>query len=501
MPAAPDVSVVIPVYNTVAYLPACLDSLLAQSIGTDRLEVVAVDDGSTDGSGALLDDYAAAHPGVVRVVHQANSGGPARPCNVGLEQARGRFVFFLGSDDYLAADGLERMVTAADAWGSDVVVPAMTGVNGRIVDQRLFHRDEPDMAFPRSNLPFSLSNTKLFRRSLLVDNDIRYALDMRVGSDQPFAISAMLAAGKVSVLGRPPIYFAVRRDDADNISYTTTWRDRLDAIVSVIEHICAIVPPGDDRDAIIRRHFGWELNKIVMRNITDVAPEERPELLAAVAAVAEDYLTPGVERLLKVGTRLRWWHVRRGDIPAVLALGDSAPKVRAHVEDGELFLVLPGFRDGVPDDIFRPTGDNVPNVIQRGLGEQTARIADGRLTLTASSEGIAPDSLGALSVALVAAEGPPGPARRLAGEPAAVVRVPVEAGPDGLLHAALDVTEIAGHRGRWAARWQLRAGSDVYDVPVRSALTSSAQVRRRLRTTTVEVRPGLQDRVVVEVRS
>ncbi|WP_377325121.1 glycosyltransferase family 2 protein [Pimelobacter simplex] len=501
MAAVPDVSVVIPVYNTAAYLPACLDSLLGQTIGTDRLEVVAVDDGSTDGSGALLDDYAAAHPGVVRVVHQANSGGPARPCNVGLDHARGRFVFFLGSDDYLAGDGLARMIAAADEWDADVVVPAMVGVNGRNVDQRLFHRDEPDMPFPRSNLPFSLSNTKLFRRALLDEHGIRYALDMRVGSDQPFAISAMLAARRISVLGRPHIYFAVRRDDADNISYTTTWRDRLAAIVSVIEHICAIVPPGDDRDAIIRRHFGWELNKIVMRNIADVAPDERPELLAAVAAVADDYLTPGVERLLKVGTRLRWWHVRRGDIPAVLALGDSAPKVRAHVEDGELFLVLPGFRDGVPDDIFRPTGDNVPNVLQRGLGEQTAELRDGALQVTASSEGIAAGTVGALSVALVAAEGPPAPARLVTGEPAAVVRVPVEVGADGRLHAEADVSEIAAHRGRWAARWQLRVGGDVYDVPVRSALTSSAPVRRRLRTTTVEVRPGLQDRVVVEVRS
>jgi len=501
MTAVPDVSVVIPVYNTAAYLPACLDSLLGQTIGTDRLEVVAVDDGSTDGSGALLDDYAAAHPGVVRVLHQANSGGPARPCNVGLDHARGRFVFFLGSDDYLATDGLARMVAAADEWDADVVVPAMVGVNGRVVDQRLFHRDEPDMPFPRSNLPFSLSNTKLFRRSLLDEHAIRYALDMRVGSDQPFAISAMLAARRVSVLGRPHIYYAVRRDDADNISYTTTWRDRLAAIVSVIEHICAIVPPGDDRDAIVRRHFGWELNKIVMRNVADVAPGERAELLAEVAAVADDYLTPGVERLLKVGTRLRWWHVRRGDVAAVLALGDGAPKVRAHVEDGELFLVLPGFRDGVPDDVFRPTGDNVPNVLQRGLGEQTAELRDGRLVLSAAADGIAADTVGALSVALVAAEGPPAPARLVAGEPAAVVRVPVEVGADGRLHAAADVTEIAAHRGRWAARWQLRVGGDVYDVPVRSALTSSAPVRRRLRTTTVEVRPGLQDRVVVEVRS
>ena len=497
----PDVSVIVPVYNTVDYLGACLDSLVGQTLGAERLQIVTVDDGSTDGSGDLLDAYDAKHPGLFTVVHQANSGGPARPCNVGLDHATGRFVFFLGSDDYLADDALERMVAAADRWDSDVVVPAMTGVNGRHVDQRLFRRDQEDMPFPQSDLPFSLSNTKLFRRALLDEHGIRYALDMRVGSDQPFTISAMLAARKVSVLGRPHLYFAVRRDGAENISYTTTWRDRLAAISDIIEHIAAIVPPGDDRDAIVRRHFAWELNKIVMRNVAECPPDERPALLAAVGAVAERYLTPGVDRRLKVGTRLRWWHVRRGDVAAVLELGDSAPQVRAHVDGDTLFFVLPGFRDGVPDDVFRPTGDNVPNVLQRGFGEQTARLADGRLELSAGADGIAADTVGALTLALVAVEGPPPPARRQSGDQPAVVRVPVGVGADGRLHASLDVKELAAHEGRWSPRWQLRVGGDLYDVPVRSALSSTASVRRRFRTTTVEVRPGVQDRVVVEVRS
>ncbi|MFC7503472.1 glycosyltransferase family 2 protein, partial [Nocardioides sp. GCM10030258] len=70
-----DVTVIIPVYNTVDYLSVCLDSLVGQTIGHQRLEVVAVDDGSTDGSGELLEKYAASYPEVVRVFHQDNSGG------------------------------------------------------------------------------------------------------------------------------------------------------------------------------------------------------------------------------------------------------------------------------------------------------------------------------------------------------------------------------------------------------------------------------------------
>ena len=86
----PDVSVVLAVYNTMPYLTECLASLAGQSIGPARMEVVAVDDGSTDGSGAELDRFARRHPGPVTVLHQANSGGPAGPFNRGLDAATGR---------------------------------------------------------------------------------------------------------------------------------------------------------------------------------------------------------------------------------------------------------------------------------------------------------------------------------------------------------------------------------------------------------------------------
>jgi glycosyltransferase involved in cell wall biosynthesis len=104
--AEPDVTVVVLVFNTMPYLTATLDSLVRQTLitrdgGSHRLEVVAVDDGSTDGSGAELDRYAEQHPGLFTVIHEVNSGGPASPCNVGLEHAHGRYVFFLGADDYL----------------------------------------------------------------------------------------------------------------------------------------------------------------------------------------------------------------------------------------------------------------------------------------------------------------------------------------------------------------------------------------------------------------
>ncbi|NNV09367.1 glycosyltransferase, partial [Geobacillus sp. MMMUD3] len=70
-----DVSVIIPVYNVEDYLPECLDSLVNQALGSFTAEVIAVDDGSTDASGSILDEYAARYD-FVRVIHQENSGWP-----------------------------------------------------------------------------------------------------------------------------------------------------------------------------------------------------------------------------------------------------------------------------------------------------------------------------------------------------------------------------------------------------------------------------------------
>src|SRR5699024_7351542 len=118
-PPNPDVSIVVPVYNAGRYLQDCLASLLAQDLPTDRFEVIAVDDGSTDGSGELLDELATRH-GNLGVIHQENSGWAGRPRNVGMDLARGRYIFFADADDQMAPDAARALVTFADTHRSDV---------------------------------------------------------------------------------------------------------------------------------------------------------------------------------------------------------------------------------------------------------------------------------------------------------------------------------------------------------------------------------------------
>lgn len=511
----PDVSVVVPVYNTLDYLGACLDSLVQQSIAREpgRLEVVAVDDGSTDGSGELLDRYAADHPGVVHVVHQANSGGPARPCNVGLDHARGRYVIFVGSDDYLALDALERLVAAADAWDSDVVVPPAEGVNGRHVDQRLFEQEHPAIEFPGELMPFSLSNTKLFRRSLIEEHGLRYPLDLRIGSDQPFAVAAMLAARRVSVLARPTAYFAVKRHDAGNISYAADWRTRLADLTAVVEHLAEVVAPGPVRDALLVRHFSWEFDKLLTRDLLQRSEEDADALLDALAAVAGRFLTPELLERLDGAVQLHWRLISTGRRDLVRsAVGPVAPGSRLLLERGGLWLLLDGLDE--PTDVSRLTGLELApwfeDVERRGR-----LILDGsRLRLEARTAAIDPASDARIELALspLNEHGVPRTWLNVAHDRGTRVlaAAPLHIGADGDVRAELDLADLAVDTdpGVTTVGLRLRVTTDrrILDRPLRmappaaspeSSAAGAAEFTTRGARAQLSVTSSLEDRLAL----
>ena len=115
--APPLVTLIVPVFNVAAYLPRCVESLLAQT--HPHLEIILIDDGSTDGGGELCDTYASRDPRV-RVVHQDNSGlSQAR--NAGLARARGDFISFVDGDDWIDRRFVERLLRLAEAHSAHVV--------------------------------------------------------------------------------------------------------------------------------------------------------------------------------------------------------------------------------------------------------------------------------------------------------------------------------------------------------------------------------------------
>ena len=111
------ISIVVPVYNTAPYLSSCLDSILCQTV-TDW-ELILIDDGSTDGSGTICDEYAA-KDSRIQVLHQANQG-PAKARNLGIAKSQGEFVAFIDSDDLLHVQYLGKLLETMLKEDCDIV--------------------------------------------------------------------------------------------------------------------------------------------------------------------------------------------------------------------------------------------------------------------------------------------------------------------------------------------------------------------------------------------
>ncbi|MYX13663.1 glycosyltransferase [Streptomyces sp. SID8374] len=482
MSATPDVSVVVAVYNTMPYLTECLNSLVRQSIGLDRLEVVAVDDGSTDDSGAELDRFAERYPGVVKVLHQENSGGPAAPSNRALEVATGRFVYFIGSDDYLGDEALERMVSYADEHDSDVVVGKMVGTNGRYVHQKLYAETSPDISLYASSLPFTLANTKLFRRELVEKHQLRFPEDMPVGSDQPFTIEACVRARRISVLGDYTYYYAVKRGDASNITYRANHLARLRCTAKIMDHTAGLIEAGPQRDAVFKRHFEWELSKLLLEDFPVLPVETRREVCEGLAALLDAYFTDGLREATGVKRRVRFGLARRGAVDELTrAIADET----AHgappflLEGKRAFALYPGFRDPAVglDDHWYEARESVAGRLANGTKLESAEWEQngGELTLALKLRlGITGDTSSAV-VALAQGALPktadkPG-ARKLpkdALRPKAVgefTREPAGDGTGTLLSARIPVGSVRAKRG---VRVYADVAGATYEIPVRT---------------------------------
>ena len=209
------ISVVIPVYNSMPYLTELLDSLDAQDISKNSFELIIVNDGSTDGSGDVADEWAASRQHV-QVVHQENSGWAGRPRNVGMDLARGHYVYFLDSDDWLGPEALSRISEFALKYKPDVIAPRLVPVGGRKGGGPPFDRTQVDA--PLRDMIKTLMPTKLIRTSLLRSEGIRFREDKVRLEDGMAMVQAYCASKRNSILADYDYYFLRAREDGQNIS-------------------------------------------------------------------------------------------------------------------------------------------------------------------------------------------------------------------------------------------------------------------------------------------
>lgn len=206
---SPKISVIIPVYNQERYIPQCLDSTLGQTLGD--LEVICVDDGSTDGSGAVLDEYAKRDPRVV-VVHRENKGvGPTR--NEALGMAQGEFVAFMDPDDYYPDNLIfEKLYNAAVKNGAKVCGGSLSIYDGEkdtlkeCRDFPNYFAEEGFMDYRDFQLDYGYTRY-IYNREMLSAAGATFPPYKRF-QDPPFFVKAMVAAGRFYMI--PAVSYVYR---------------------------------------------------------------------------------------------------------------------------------------------------------------------------------------------------------------------------------------------------------------------------------------------------
>ncbi|MEV6193122.1 glycosyltransferase family 2 protein [Streptomyces sp. NPDC051920] len=344
------------------YLVKCLESVEEQTLGAERIEVIAVDDGSTDGTGEYLEEFAERAAMSVTVIRQANSGGPSGPRNIGLGKARGRYVFFLDSDDYFGPEALERMVSMADEQGTDVVLGKVVGVN-RSAPKSMWGKNLPRTDVFSSNIKFTLSAQKLFRRDLLTRHGMVFDESLKTGEDALFTMEAYLRADGVSVVADYDCYHLVGRDDGKHVTKSGGYVLRFDSARALMNLIAEYVPAGPRRDDLMVRPFLITLLPQFGPGLVKQSEKVRGHKLELAKPLMDAYWHDGVARRLKVHERLRLHLVARGRGDLLLDVVEfvkskKAPGVVLESRGRKVYLAYPHFRDaaaGVPDSCYVPT--------------------------------------------------------------------------------------------------------------------------------------------------
>ena len=338
------VSVIVPVYNPGPDIDDCIRSLAGQTLPASEYEAIFVDDGSTDGTGARLDALAAEHPHV-RVEHIPNSGWPGRPRNVGLDMAKGDYVYFVDNDDWIEPDALERMHAMAVEDDADVVVGKVVG-HGRNVPRKLFARNLHGVRFDSLKLVRLLTPHKLFRRAFVEEHGLRFPEGKRRLEDHPFVLSAYLAGARISVLADRPCYHWVRRED-ETASYggfeAGPYYENVREVLDLVE---AGTEPGRWReDLLLHWYRGKMLKRVGGRSFLWRDEEWREALFEAVRELALERYGEDVHDRLPFALRMRSRLLRAGDFHALGRLSRyerrMEPVVRLRgIEHGGTHLVL-----------------------------------------------------------------------------------------------------------------------------------------------------------------
>ena len=257
------VSVIIPVYNTEEYLEECIDSVINQTL--EEIEIICINDGSTDNSLEILNASAEKDRRIKVLSHENKGLGATR--NVGIDLAKGEFIYFLDSDDFIDPNTLEETYSLAKEKDLDCVIfQGLTydDENKRFYEERYYTMDHliSDTVFNYKDIQdiiFSLSvnvGHKLFKREFLLRTNARFPNNL-IFEDNPFHFKVMLNAERLFFIKKR--YFK-RRRRANSI--TSSKNKKYFDIIPITDEVFSVFKEFDLIENFEKELYAYKINSI-----------------------------------------------------------------------------------------------------------------------------------------------------------------------------------------------------------------------------------------------
>lgn len=213
-----DLSIIVPVYNMEKYLNKCIDSLINQKKTAYTYEILCVNDGSTDSSLSILNEYESLNNGLVKVINIEN-GGVSNARNVGIENALGKLITFVDSDDWVDENLVELSVENMKNNDIDLIIFDSYYVN----DKEVLHKESvKGTVFNTENHACS----KVFKMEIIKKYNIGFPSDLTIGEDMVFTFSYISAIDKFKHIDKAMYYYRQNRDDSSmNLAVNTKYKE------------------------------------------------------------------------------------------------------------------------------------------------------------------------------------------------------------------------------------------------------------------------------------
>lgn len=268
------ISVIVPVYNKKEYLEQCIDSIVRQTY--DNLELLLVDDGSTDGSGETCSRYEEKDERV-HVFFQEN-GGPTAACITGMQHASGNYYMFIDSDDYVSDDMLQKMSALLTGKPGEIVccnhvlekqketLPVISPIPPGVYEGEKLRREIKEKLIGREERAIPMSRCmKLCEKSVFEGNEKYYDTRIRMGDDFNLICPALLDSTRIVMMEEGLFYHYRYVEDSIVHRYDPQMADSVERLRTALQKVVQDKPQISDGEKKIEREYCYMM-MLVMKN-------------------------------------------------------------------------------------------------------------------------------------------------------------------------------------------------------------------------------------------